>query len=622
MSLDLVKRSEVGAPLTAVQHDANLTAIETAVNANEVAIGTKETPVGAQAKADAAQAAAIAAAALDATTKANAAQAAAIATAATDATTKANAAQAASLPVNDPSVSNSREWTAPTATQLQAEDSGGTIRLAWTAQRVWQAIAAWWAASAMKTKLDGIATGATANATDAQLRDRSTHTGTQAASTISDFSTAADARISAAAGVSIASLSGGKIPAAQIPDIAISDYLGAAANQAAMLALSGQKGDWCVRTDLGTTWIITGTDPTLLAGWTQLSYPTAPVTSVASKTGAVTLAAADIADSTAAGRAIMTAADAAAQRTAMGAAASGAIGSSNLTMSAARLLGRSTAGTGAPEEITVGSGLTLSGGALTASGGGGSPGGSSGQPQYNNGGALAGMTGVAWDDTNRVLTSDNATHRAWEFDAVNKFQRLYNARIDASNGEWGALRWNANILEIGTYKNGTGATRAISFVINGTAKVDLASGGNVILWAAPTLWYNGSSSMTATVQPNGTGGIFAVNSSGQFNFSSTTTASGSADVGFCRNAAGVAEVNSGTAGTLRDLRLRNLIATQLVQTTALTVATLPAAASWPGAEAYVTDANAPAVGSAVASGGSAKVVVRSNGTSWIVTAII
>lgn len=49
-----------------------------------------------------------------------------------------------------------------------------------------------------KTKLNGIATGATVNATDAQLRDRNTHTGTQLASTISDFSTAADARIAAA----------------------------------------------------------------------------------------------------------------------------------------------------------------------------------------------------------------------------------------------------------------------------------------------------------------------------------------------------------------------------------------------------------------------------------------
>jgi hypothetical protein len=42
-----------------------------------------------------------------------------------------------------------------------------------------------------KSKLDGIAAGATANATDAQLRDRTTHTGTQLASTISDFTEAA-----------------------------------------------------------------------------------------------------------------------------------------------------------------------------------------------------------------------------------------------------------------------------------------------------------------------------------------------------------------------------------------------------------------------------------------------
>lgn len=52
--------------------------------------------------------------------------------------------------------------------------------------------------TAQETKLSGIASGATANATDAQLRDRSTHTGTQTAATISDFSTAADARIAAA----------------------------------------------------------------------------------------------------------------------------------------------------------------------------------------------------------------------------------------------------------------------------------------------------------------------------------------------------------------------------------------------------------------------------------------
>lgn len=49
--------------------------------------------------------------------------------------------------------------------------------------------------------------------------------------------------------------------------------------------------------------------------------------------------------------------------------ASGPITASGLTMATARLLGRTTASTGAIEEITVGSGLSLSAGALTAAGG-------------------------------------------------------------------------------------------------------------------------------------------------------------------------------------------------------------------------------------------------------------
>jgi hypothetical protein len=53
----------------------------------------------------------------------------------------------------------------------------------------------------------------------------------------------------------------------------------------------------------------------------------------------------------------------------IGAAADGAVTASGLTMATARLLGRTTASTGAVEEITVGAGLSLSAGALTATGG-------------------------------------------------------------------------------------------------------------------------------------------------------------------------------------------------------------------------------------------------------------
>jgi hypothetical protein len=91
-----------------------------------------------------------------------------------------------------------------------------------------------------------------------------------------------------------ADLVGGVLPTSQLPALAVTDYLGSAANQSAMLALVGQKGDWTIRTDLGTVWVITGSDPTQLSSWTQLAYPTAPVTSVNGDTGVVILGAAEV----------------------------------------------------------------------------------------------------------------------------------------------------------------------------------------------------------------------------------------------------------------------------------------------------------------------------------------
>jgi hypothetical protein len=91
-----------------------------------------------------------------------------------------------------------------------------------------------------------------------------------------------------------ADLVGGVVPTSQIPSIAITEYLGSVANQTAMLALTGQKGDWCSRSDTGTTWVISGTNPAVLGDWTELSYPAAPVTSVNSQTGVVVLSYTDV----------------------------------------------------------------------------------------------------------------------------------------------------------------------------------------------------------------------------------------------------------------------------------------------------------------------------------------
>lgn len=77
---------------------------------------------------------------------------------------------------------------------------------------------------------------------------------------------------------------------------------------------------------------------------------------------------------TAAGRALLDDANAAAQLVTLGAAASGAVTSSGLTMATNRLLGRITASTGAVEEVAPGLGMELASGALRRASGTSFPG--------------------------------------------------------------------------------------------------------------------------------------------------------------------------------------------------------------------------------------------------------
>jgi len=93
-----------------------------------------------------------------------------------------------------------------------------------------------------------VADGATANSPDATLLARGNHTGTQPASTISDFATAADARITAQRGVAdgVASLdSGGKVPVTQLPN-SVMQYQGtwnATTNSPTLADGAGSIGD-------------------------------------------------------------------------------------------------------------------------------------------------------------------------------------------------------------------------------------------------------------------------------------------------------------------------------------------------------------------------------------------
>jgi hypothetical protein len=60
---------------------------------------------------------------------------------------------------------------------------------------------------------------------------------------------------------------GGKLPVGIIPAVALSEFLGAPADETAMLLLTGQPGDYCRRVDDGTIYILTAADATVLANW-------------------------------------------------------------------------------------------------------------------------------------------------------------------------------------------------------------------------------------------------------------------------------------------------------------------------------------------------------------------
>ena len=120
----------------------------------------------------------------------------------------------------------------------------------------------------MKTKLDGIAAGATANATDAQLRDRSTHTGTQAISTVTGLQMVLDGKIN----TSERGVSGGiptldefaRIPPSQLPSY-VDDVLDFATT--AQFPSTGEGGKIYIAINQGTA-----ANPTRQYRWTGSVY--------------------------------------------------------------------------------------------------------------------------------------------------------------------------------------------------------------------------------------------------------------------------------------------------------------------------------------------------------------
>ena len=191
-----------------------------------------------------------------------------------------------------------------------------------------------------KTKLSGIEAGAEVNnisdtnATDltdggnstlhyhSTDRDRSNHTGTQTASTISDFDTEVSNNTDVSANTThrgttsgnphsvtksdvglgnvpnvdctnASNITTGTLPSSVLPPIAISETY-VVASEAAQLALSAQEGDVCVRTDESKSYIQNGGSSGTMADWTELQTPEDSVLSVNGNTGTVVLTQDDI----------------------------------------------------------------------------------------------------------------------------------------------------------------------------------------------------------------------------------------------------------------------------------------------------------------------------------------
>lgn len=172
---------------------------------------------------------------------------------------------------------------------------------------------------------------------------------------------------------------------------------------------------------------------------------------------------------------VITAADAAAARTVLSAAGSGAVTASGLTMATARLLGRSTASTGAIEEITVGSGLSLSAGTLTASGG-------------TNPGTVLLATATASSSATIDITGLDSTYDAYliEFDGVQPASSsTFRVRVE-SGGTWQSANYafcSVNAVSSASTISGSSATSGSDINIGSAA-----TNSNTSFQLAGQLW--------------------------------------------------------------------------------------------------------------------------------------
>lgn len=249
----------------------------------------------------------------------------------------------------------------------------------------------------------------------------------------------------------------------------------------------------------------------------------------------------------------------------------------------------------------------------TPAGGGGSPGGSTTQIQYNNAGAFGGMSGTAWDDTNRSLTITGATvttsnpvfnlTQTWNAGAVAFTGINLNVTNTASSAssklqDWQVGGTSKGYLGVGgTFVSGaSGANNnaVVAFPLSGSYSVGIYSPADY------TIQFSMTSGDPGTAAAGAYSGLRYEMTVGTLTWGLT-----SQDIAMTRIAAGIIKVSDNSTGA------------GVVRLQPVTVASLPSAATaGNGARAHVTDASAPTFGATVTGGGSTSCPVYSDGSAW------
>ena len=231
------------------------------------------------------------------------------------------------------------------------------------------------------------------------------------------------------------------------------------------------------------------------------------------------------------GRSVVTAETQAAAREAIGAQAAGAIGPVVVS-------GTPTAG-----QVPIASGADAAAwGAPPA----GSAVGSTTQLQFNDAGSFAGASGLTWDKATNTLTIAGGTLTA---DAPMVFSRTFNnAAVDFVG--------RSNDYTITASGAGTLLER---WRVGGSTVVSISRSGLLVAAAATTKEVRVLNGFGTVI------GFYAdwtgawLSSMSALRFSSGLAANIGVDAALSRTAAGVVEVNNGTAGQYRDLKLRSVI---------------------------------------------------------------